>query len=119
MSGPSNATIGDLDEPTNLPVTTVPEDILIEEKKLAKYSKTAEFRRLKEYMEGRIKFFQTYLPDGRAINGGMDKDGKPTELVDDALIATYWRAANIVIAEFQSVLNEYQNSQEVVDSVGH
>lgn len=108
MSGPVNSPIGDLDEPTNLPVTTVPEDVLAEEKKLAKYSQTAEFKRLKDYLEARISFFQNYLPDGRPINA----------LDPDVNLSEQWRAANIVIAEFKGVLAEYANAKEVVDAVG-
>lgn len=110
MSGPSNAVVGDLDQPTDLPVTNVPDEMLEEERKLAKYSRTAEYKRLKEYMEGRIRFFQTYLPDGSAISARND--------ADDSVIAAHWRAANIVIAEFQNVLNQYEQAKEVVDNVG-
>lgn len=108
MSGPSNAVVGDLDQPTDLPVTNVPDEMLEEERKLAKYSRTAEFKRLKEYMEGRIKFFQTYLPDGRSVSS----------LDPNVNLSEQWRAANIVIAEFQNVLNQYEQAKEVVDNAG-
>ena len=102
MSGPSNVVMGDLDEPTSVPHTEVPEEAIIEEQKMAKYSQTAEFKRLKDYMESRIVFFQRYLPDGTAVSA-YNKD-----------LEAHWRAANIVIGEFQSVLREYETASAVV-----
>ena len=105
MSGPTNAVMGDLDEPVNLPETTVPDEVLLEEQKLAKYSKTAEFKRLREFMEARIKFYQNYLPDGRPI--------KDVNLPNDVM-ATNWKAASIVVSEFTNILSEYDQAAEVV-----
>ena len=104
MSGPANAVVGDQELPTNLPETTVPEETLIEEKKMATYSQTAEFKRLSEFMEDRIKFFQMFLPDGRLI-----KDIPTSEPLGEN-----WRAANIVITEFRNVLDQYDRAREVV-----
>ena len=104
MSGPQNAVIGE-DDPTTLPVSKVDEAELIEEKKLARYSQTAEFKRLREFLEARIKFFQNYLPDGRPV--------KDINLPSDAM-AVNWKAANIVVGEFKGLLSEYDNAREVV-----
>lgn len=106
MTGPTNAVMGDADSPMNLPSTEVPEEILLEEKKLAAYSKTAEFQRLREFMENRIKFYQTYLPDGREV----DK-----VLLDPETTSSYWMAANIVIREYNNILAEYDRAKESVD----
>src|SRR4051812_32656481 len=102
MSGPTNAVIGDADFGTSLPTTDVPEEVLEEEKKLAKYSQTAEFKRLKEFMENRIKFYQHYFPDGKPI------DSVPA---DPQTIASHWMAANIVVREFNNILNEYAQAK--------
>lgn len=110
---PNNAIIGD---ESGIDLPQAPENIvdLSEEKKMARYSRSKEFKRLREYMEGRIEFFQTYLPDGRSINGGTDAKGGSIDLLDNDLLATYWRTANIVIAEFQLIINEYDRINQVV-----
>lgn len=105
MSGPANAVVGELDEPTNIPQSVIPEDQLTEEKKLAKYSKTAEFERLRQYMESRIQFYQTFLPDGRSLTAMEGTDSE---------IARNWKVANIVISELQAILNDYQRAEEIV-----
>lgn len=104
-TGAVNAVVGDLDD-TTLPVTTVDEQVLTEEKKMAKYSKTAEFQRLKTFMEARIEFFQKHLPDGTEIDKVQ---------LNDTQLAVQWMSANVIIREFQNVLNEYQQAKEVVE----
>lgn len=105
MTGPTNAVVGEADEPTNLPTTQITDEMLEEERKLAKFSKTDEYNRLKEYMERRITYYQDFMPDGRDIGAGQ-----PTP--ED------WRVANRVIAEFKAVLSEYAQAQEVVKEHG-
>lgn len=102
MTGPINAVVGDLDEPTKLPETEVPEEALLEEMKLAKYSQTAEFKRLKEFLENRVKFFQRYLPDGTPVDSAKDLD------------IAHWVAANVIIRELTNILSEYERAREVV-----
>jgi hypothetical protein len=99
---------------TELPVTQIDDALLINERNMAKFSKTKEYRALKEYMEARIEFFQTYLPDGNSINGGLSAKGEQVPHLDNKTIATYWRAANIVIGEFKSVLQAYEQAAEAV-----
>ena len=111
-----NAVIGDADN-LNVPVTTVPEELITEEKKMAKYSRSAEFKRLKEFMEARIKFYQHYLPNGSKVEGDP-KDGLvginiPPVLNGD--ITPYWVAACIVTKEFENVLMEYERAAEATD----
>lgn len=105
--GPSNAIIGDNDLPTQLPVTQIPDLVLEEEKKLAKFSKSAEFQRLKNYIEGRIDFFQHNLPDGTPI--------EVSKMTHEERMA-HWMAANIVIREFNNLLNQYEQAREAVKS---
>jgi len=99
---------------TELPKTLVDEVSLVEERNMAKFSKTREFKALKDYMENRIDFFQKYLPDGSSVVGGKDVEGKTVAPLDDATIAAYWRAANIVIGEFKGLLQMYENANEAV-----
>lgn len=104
-SGAQNAIVGELDEPTRIPETQVPEQSLEEERKLAKYSQSQEFKRLQKFLEARIQFYQGFLPDGRPI------DATPVKSED-------WRVANAIIKEFNLVLSEYENARQVVKENG-
>lgn len=101
MSGPQNAIVGDLDEPTQIPETEVDLETLGEVKKMAKYSKTAEFKRLEQYIQDRISFFSRHFPNGTPI------DQIPKEERDG-----YWVAACIITREFQSIIDEYSRARE-------
>ena len=104
--GPQNVMKGDRDLSTvDIPETKIPEEVLQEERKMAKYSRTAEYKRFAEFMEDRIKFYQSFLPNGTPLR---DADPK----VD---LGQQWRVANTVIAEFRGVLNAYQQSKEIVE----
>lgn len=91
----------------DLPETNQDEALLIEEQKLAKFSKTREYRRLKEHLEQRIDYYQTFLPSGEPIAGV-----KPEEL------AKSWLVANAIIAEFRAVIATYEGAREVVSDAG-
>lgn len=104
-----NAVIGDVTDPMDMPVSKLPEEELVEEKKMARYSKTAEFKRLREFLEARVEFYQNYLPDGRVIK---DVTGSAEALV------VSWKAANAIVAELKNILNEYDRAREVVEDAG-
>lgn len=97
-----NSIIGD-NYGIDLPSVDVDKDELDEEKRMARFSKSKEFKKLKEIMEARISFYQKALPDGRAI----------TE-VDTAERAQMWVVANAVIGEFKMILAAYEDANEVV-----
>lgn len=101
---------------TDLPVTQVDTQSLNEEKKLAKYSRTKEFQRLREFMEDRVKFYQNYLPSGEFVEGNpadpRNPLSVPTSGADDLL---QWKVACIVVREFQNILNEYENAREALE----
>jgi hypothetical protein len=86
----------------DLPETAVDTNQLVEEKQLAKFSRTKEFKRLKEQMESRMDFYRGCLPDGR-----------PLTAVDAAERAQQWVIANIVIGEFQRIIDLYEDAAEV------
>lgn len=104
MSGPMNVVVGDQDFGTSLPQTDVPEEALTEEKKMAKYSKSKEFARLKEHVDGRIEYYKRYQPNGTSIIEMKDEER-----------SLYWAVANIVIAEFQAILDSYEQAKEAVN----
>jgi len=80
---------------------TVSEEDLADEKQMAAFAGSKEFQRLKEHFEGRVEFYQQYLPDGRSITGEV-----PTP--------EQWSIANAIIGEFNLVINTYLNAAEAV-----
>ncbi len=102
MSGPSNAIMGDLDEPTILPETVVPELELTAEKNRYKYSKSREFKDIKDYWEARRTFFEGYLPGGQEMR--FTVPGKE--------VAQQWVLANNIIAEINAFLRAYEEPKK-------
>jgi len=101
MSGPQHGLIGEFDEPIRLPETEIDDETFDEEKKKARYTKTPEFKKLRTYIEGRILFYQGFMPDGRTV------DATPVTAED-------WRIANAVIRELRAILNDYDRASETV-----
>lgn len=101
-TGPQNAILGET-YGTDLPETEMEETQLTEEKNKARFSKSKEYQVLKEHIEGRIAFYQVMLPDGREI--GLTTTPTPEE----------WMVANRVIAEFNAILNAYEQANQVVE----
>lgn len=106
-TGPTHAVVGDLDEPTKPPITQVPEEILAEEKKLAEYSQTAEYKRLKTFLEDRRSFYQNFLPNGQPIKEASEKS------LGEAVIN--WKVANAIIAELNNILDSYEQARQAVN----
>jgi hypothetical protein len=92
---------------TDLPETSVDNEQLVEEKKMAKYSKTAEFKQIKDYMEARIEFWKLRQPNGTP----MVAKQVTQDMVND------WVVANHIIAEFQAFLSEFENASKAVEDV--
>lgn len=102
--GPQNAIMGN-DYGTDLPQTQVDDQGLALEKNMAKFSKTKEFKKLKEHLEQRIDYYQMFLP------GGV-----PPENVPDEERGKYWAVSSIVIGEFQAVITAYEQAGQTVDN---
>ena len=102
--GPTNGIIGD-NTGVDLPQMQMEDNTLVEEKKMAKYSRSTEFKRIQEWCEGRIAFYQTFLPNGMEV--GLD--AAPT--TED------WRVANRVIAELQALMNGYALANDAVKTL--
>jgi hypothetical protein len=99
---PDNAIIGD-SSGIDLPELSAEAESLIEEKKMAKYSRSAEFKRIQDWAETRIAFYQKYLPNGAEV--GVEVQPSPQD----------WQVANRVIAEFKLLLGSYDIAQKAVD----
>lgn len=104
MTGPTNVILGD-SSPIDLPQMEIPEDELIQERQMAKFSRTAEFKRLKSHLEERIAFYQSYLPDGRPVGSIPAKD-----------LESMWIVANTIIGELSGVISAYELANEQVRS---
>src|ERR1017187_4026310 len=98
--------IGDTGYGLDLPDTQVDDQQMTEEKSMARFSKTKEFKRLKSFIEAKIVWYQRYLPDGRYVGGGR--------AVGEGELPTpeQWAVASLVVKEFQNILNEYERAEE-------
>lgn len=92
--------IGD-DYGTSLPETKVDEEQIKAEQAMQKYAQSDEYGRIKEHLQGRIDFYQKYLPDGRAVGAIPKKD-----------LEDMWIVANCIIGEFETVIASYDQISE-------
>lgn len=98
---------GILDEGGMNPVPApIPVEELKEEKQMAKFAKTQEFKRLKEHFQGRIDYYQQYLPDGRLLTEVSKEERQDM-----------WVVANVIIAEYKLVIATYEQAAEIVKDV--
>ena len=104
MAGPQNAVMGG-DYPTELPEKEVDQSQLQELQKAARFSKTAEWKELKEHFERRMKFYQQYLPDGTS---SLDSKVSIEER------GRNWIVSNTIIGEFKAVIDVYEGAAQVV-----
>ncbi len=88
----------------DLPDVDIDKDELDEEKRMARFSKSKEFKKLKQIMQSRIDFYQKALPDGRPLTAAEN-------MVERGQM---WVVANVVIGEFNMILDAYENANEVV-----
>lgn len=102
MAEPIN-TILDDSTGVELPQMRVDSDILNEEKKKAKYSKSREFIEIREYWESRKVYYQSFLP------GNI-----PVESITEEERGKYWAVANMLINEIDLFLGSYDNAVEAV-----
>jgi shikimate kinase len=97
-----NGIIGD-NYGIDLPEIEVNKEVLDDEKRMARFSKSKEFKKLKEIMQSRIDFYQKALPDGRPLTG-----------VDSLERGKQWEVANIVIGELKMIIDSYENANKAV-----
>lgn len=97
-----NGIIGDDSYGIDLPETQVDEQTINEQQAAARFSKTKEYKALKEHLQSRMKFYQTYLPDGRPAVSETDLEKQKH----------MWTIANTIIGEFQAVIDAYEQAAE-------
>lgn len=105
--GPQNVPISDTNFGTDLPNTTRPPEDLSAEINMAKFSKTKEFKKLKEVIEARVTFHMKYLPGGQ---------GETIAFRDLSNEERGWRtlAADLVISELRALIEAYEQAEQVV-----
>lgn len=99
---PDNVIMGDstgIELPRAIPV----EEDLSAEKNRAKFSKTKEWKQLKEHLEARVEFYQHMLPNGQEI--ALDVTPTPED----------WMVANRVIGELKLIISTYEGTAKVID----
>lgn len=74
------------------------------EKKMARFSQSEEFKVLKSVIEGRIDYHQRYMPG---------TDIEITKLSNEER-GYMWLASSIIIDEFRSILQAYEQAAEAV-----
>lgn len=108
MAGATNGIMGDDNFGVQLPQTQLPEQDLSRERSMARFSKTKEFKILKEAMESRMKFWDTYAP-GSDMNPVMYRDLSNEERGWRGLVAA------VLKDEFKSIIGAYEQATEVVN----
>lgn len=88
-----------------IPQSQVNEQSLIEEKHMAKFSQTSEFKKLKEFIEARVEYYKIALP------GGVDPNDPNLAGRD---LSTEWKVANAVIRELEGIIRAYEDAARVV-----
>lgn len=86
-----------------IPKTEIDPSLLDEQQRMARYSKTTEFKKLREHLEQRIGFYQTKLPNGAEVNilaANMVEFGQQ------------WIVANSIISEFKAIIAAYEMAAE-------
>lgn len=97
--------VGDDNFGTDLPQTTVNEDVLEPSvQRAADFARSGEYKRLKEAMESRIEYWQAYTP-------GADNPVMYRDLNNDE---RGWRSlvADVLISEFRSIFAAYEQAIE-------
>lgn len=101
--GPRNGVVGDQSFGTDIPQTVPQDDLLAELKKKAKFSKTAEWKWQKSYLEQKIATLQHHLPGGQDISQ-----------VDPKVVGPMWIANSLIIREFENLISLYENAAEQI-----
>lgn len=92
------------ESPYRLPeASDVDQKLLAEEKKRAKFAKSAEFKLLKDHLENRIGFYQGFLPNGLPVGAEIPSPEQ-------------WVAANTIIGELKAIIASFEQAVESVNA---
>lgn len=114
----TNGIIGDqdsmLESPTQLPQPQIDDSQLKELQRTAKFARSNEYKELKAHYQARIDFYQKYLPDGRPVATAGAQAGNGIENMSLEELGKMWLAANVIISEFNSIMNIYEQAAQYV-----
>lgn len=105
--GPQHGIMGnDANYGLDVPETQAPEADLSRERNMARFSKTAEFKALKEVIEARQRYHRLYSPGSQGETPFRDMPNEERG----------WRslAADLVISELQMLIDAYETANGVV-----
>lgn len=89
-----------------LPKQPTNEEFISELKKKARFSKSQEFKELRQNMQQRIDFYSQFLPGGASIHDMTNEErGK------------YWAVADLVTKELQAVIEAYDGSVKLLKEI--
>lgn len=86
-----------------IPKTEIDPSLLDEQQRMARYSKTTEFKKLKEHLENRVAFYQTKLPNGTEVT---------VHNADTQQLGQQWIVANSIIGELRAIIAAYEGAAE-------
>lgn len=98
----TNGIIGD-NLGIDLPQKPVDEIAINELRHKAKYSRSTEFKELREKAQARIEFYQKFLPNGQLI-GTVTREEMQGK----------WELANLLIAELRNLFDEYEGADALL-----
>lgn len=104
--GPQNVIIGD-NFGTEFPQPQIEDDQLNDLKNAARFSKTKEFKKLKELIEARINYWQQFVPGAGVGDIQVDQ-------LSNEERGWRWLAADQTIKELQRIINAYEGAEEYV-----
>lgn len=102
MAGPVHGIVGN-DYGIDIPETEYTDEQLAEVRKMAKFTRTAEYARQKDWAEAKIQFYQKYLPNGKPVSEAEAKEK-----------AEHWVAANEIIGLLNEFMRSYESSAEEI-----
>lgn len=98
---PQNSLIGD-SFGTDLPEMKTDDTGKKELANKAKYSRSKEYKELKEKADQRIAFYQKFLPSGQLVGTASREE-----------MARKWELANLIIAEFEQLFSEHEGAEQL------
>jgi hypothetical protein len=101
--GPQNAIIGPDSFGLDIPQTEQNDEDLARLKKAARFSRSAEFKALKEHLEGRIEFYKHNLPGGQPVSD-----------IDPTVVGPMWIAADTIIRECEAIIAAYEQAAQAI-----
>lgn len=116
MAGPVNGIVGGTTSPLgDIPESTaqLSDESLTSARRLAAFTRTQEFKDLKEVLEAKIDRWKDYIPG--ASTEILAGDAVPMSQLGNAERGSRWLAADAVINELRGIINIYEQAAGLVE----